>query len=121
LRDEVRPGRKERGARNCGIRLKLLHMVKMYAIIMHIDHLEDSMNASVVDLRYKMNEVLQAVDRRETVTVMYHGKAKAAIVPIETGRTIKVSNHPFFGMADTPKQSVEEVMDDLRGGRLNVV
>jgi len=79
------------------------------------------MNASVVDLRYKMNEVLQALDRRETVTVMYHGKAKAAIVPIEADRTIKVSSHPFFGMAAAPVQSVEEVMDDLRGGRFNAV
>ena len=110
-----------RGAGNCGIRLKLLHMVKMYAIIIHINRMEDKMNASVVDLRYKMNLVLQALDRRETVTIMYHGKAKAAIVPIDTGRTVKVSSHPFFGMVETTMQSVEEVMDDLRGGRFNVV
>ncbi|PKN16424.1 MAG: hypothetical protein CVU66_01025 [Deltaproteobacteria bacterium HGW-Deltaproteobacteria-23] len=77
------------------------------------------MNASVVDLRYKMNEVLQALDRRETITVMYHGKAKAAIVPIGTGRSAKVSSHPFFGMADSTLQSVEELMDGLRGGRFN--
>lgn len=79
------------------------------------------MNASVVDLRYKMNEVLQALDRRETITVMYHGKAKAAIVPIETGRVAKVSSHPFFGMTDASIQPVEEAMEDLRGGRFNVI
>jgi len=106
---------------NCRIRLKMLQMAKMYDIIMHIDHREDGVNVSVVDLRYKMNEVLQALDRRETVTVMYHGKARAAIVPIETGRTLKVSDHPFFGMADTTIRSVEEVMADLRGGRFNVI
>ena len=79
------------------------------------------MNASVVDLRYKMNEVLQALDRRETVTVMYHGRAKAAIVPIETDRAIKVASHPFFGMATTLERSVDETMNDLRGGRFNAL
>lgn len=79
------------------------------------------MNASVVDLRYKMNEVLQALGRRETVTVMYHGRAKAAIVPIETDRTIRVASHPFFGMLAMPEQSVEQTMNELRGGRFNAL
>lgn len=34
------------------------------------------MKATVVDLRYKMNDVLKALDRNETVTILYHGKVK---------------------------------------------
>ncbi len=41
------------------------------------------MKASVDDLRYKMNEVLKALDRREKVTLIYHGKVKGTIVPFE--------------------------------------
>jgi len=39
------------------------------------------MRASVVDLRYKMNEVLKALDRREKVTLIYQGKVKGTIDP----------------------------------------
>ena len=34
------------------------------------------MNASIVDLRYKMSEVPDALARRERVTIFYHGKVK---------------------------------------------
>jgi len=37
------------------------------------------MKANVVDLRYKMNDVLKALDRNEQVTVLYHGKVKGII------------------------------------------
>jgi len=76
------------------------------------------MIASVVDLRYKMKNILKALDRNETVTIMYHGKEKGVIVP--TTSTIKSSilQHPFFGMAvgDTSKP-VEDIMNELRGDR----
>ncbi len=49
------------------------------------------MRASVVDLRYKMNEVLKALDRREKVTLIGQGKVK--------GTTTPVADHPFFNMA----------------------
>ncbi len=35
------------------------------------------MKASIVDLRYKMKEILRALERRETVTILYHGKVCA--------------------------------------------
>jgi len=35
------------------------------------------MNATIVDLRYRMKDVLRAIDRGETVTVLYRGKVKA--------------------------------------------
>ena len=59
------------------------------------------MEASIVDLRYRMKDVLRAIDRGETVTVTYRGKEKARVVPTNAaaGRTpAKVSDQPFVGM-----------------------
>ena len=39
------------------------------------------MKASVVDLRYKMKDVLKALDRNERVTVLYRGKVKGVLIP----------------------------------------
>ncbi len=75
------------------------------------------MKASIVDLRYKMNEVLSALDRRERVSILYHGKVKGIIVPAEERPRVKSSKHPFFGMTTGEKKKVEEVVEELRGGR----
>ena len=77
------------------------------------------MRASVVDLRYKMNEVLKALDRREKVTLMYHGKVKGTIIPTNSGQTTTVAEHPFFNMAGEEPKTVGQQMDALRGSRFN--
>jgi len=79
------------------------------------------MEASVVDLRYKMRDVLEALERREKVRILYHGKLKGTIVPVSGARKLKVVDHPFFGMRALEKASVSEMMDDLRGGRQNAL
>ena len=59
------------------------------------------MEASIVDLRYRMKDVLRAIDRGETVTVTYRGKEKARLVPsgAALGRTkVNLRDHPFVGM-----------------------
>ena len=59
------------------------------------------METSIVDLRYRMKDVLRAIDRGETVTVTYRGKEKARLVPANAaaGRApVKVSDQPFVGM-----------------------
>ena len=57
------------------------------------------MKASIVDLRYRMKEVLRAIERGEPVTVLYRGKEKATIVPINAKKTKRdVADHPFWGM-----------------------
>ncbi len=74
------------------------------------------MNASVVDIRYHMKDVLKALERNETVRVLYRGKLKGTISPVETQATMQVEEHPFFNMnPDGP--TVEEEMEMLRGGR----
>lgn len=77
------------------------------------------MRASVVDLRYKMNEVLKALDRREKIILMYHGKVKGTIVPTKSGQMTTVAEHPFFNMAGEEPKSVGQQMDALRGPRFN--
>ncbi len=87
--------------------------------IIGIHNLGDIMKATVVDLRYKMNEVLKALDRRENVTLLYHGKIKGTIIPVGGKKTILVKDHPFFNMAQKETKSVSQKMDELRGSRFN--
>lgn len=82
---------------------------------MHI--MEAEMKASVLDLRYRMSEVLKALDRRERVSLLYHGKIKGAIVPVSEKQSLRTIDHPFFGMAAKGTDSVDAAMDMLRGGR----
>jgi len=75
------------------------------------------MQASILDLRYRMKEILQALERNETVEILYHGKRKGIIIPHIAIQKINTKDHPYFGMAASTKMSVEEEMDKLRGGR----
>lgn len=75
------------------------------------------MKTSVVDLRYKMKEVLSALGRRERVSILYHGKVKGIIIPSGEKSTLKVKDHPFFGLHKGNRKSVSKVMRDLRGVR----
>ena len=79
------------------------------------------MQASIVELRYHMKDVLKALDRNEIVQVLYRGKVKATLVP-EPFKTKNISakQHPFFGM-NPEERSVDEVMQGFRGGRFNAI
>jgi hypothetical protein len=79
--------------------------------------LEDGINATVVDLRYKMNEILRALERRESVTILYHGKVKGTILPASGEPGADLSSHPFFGSTKKKHRQVSEIMAELRGGR----
>lgn len=74
------------------------------------------MDANIVDLRYKMKDVLKALECRETVNVYYHGKLKGTIIPASSKKKVRSQDHPFFG-SDKDKRPVEEVMRELRRGR----
>ena len=74
------------------------------------------MDATILDLRYRMAEVLKALDRRESVRVLFHGKPRGLIIP-EGSSQVKVTSHPFFGSRKTDPEPVDQVMDRLRGGR----
>lgn len=74
------------------------------------------MKATILDLRYRMNEVLKALDRNETVSILYHGKLKGVITAGACSEGIRVADHPFFNMRKEI-ESVEQEMEKLRGGR----
>ena len=58
------------------------------------------MEASVLDLRKNMPEVIAAIDRNERVTLTYRGNRKAVIIPFDEANKprVKTSDHPAFGM-----------------------
>ena len=62
------------------------------------------MDATIVDLRYRMKHVLQAIGRGEAVTVLYRGKATATLIPIAPALPAsakggpKMADQPLFGL-----------------------
>ena len=78
------------------------------------------MKASIVDLRYKTNDIMKALERNETVTVLYHGKIKGIIRPAKEKLMSKVKDHPFFGMRKENDKTVLEELDDLRKPRYDL-
>lgn len=76
------------------------------------------MEASIVDLRYNMKNVLLSLNRNEEVKVFCHKKLVGTIVPPRSKKSKKsIRDHPFFGMHADEKKSVESQMKELRGGR----
>ena len=75
------------------------------------------MKASIVDLRYKTNDILKALDRNESVTVLYHGKIKGVIKPARKKSELKIKDHPLFGMYGESEETVLEELENLRKPR----
>ena len=74
------------------------------------------MEATIVNLRYHMNDVLKALDRNESVSVLYRGKVKGIIQPAVRAAFPKVREHGFYGSRPS-REPVEETLGRLRGGR----
>jgi len=55
------------------------------------------MRATILDLRYRTKDVLKAVERGETVTVLYRGKPKARILPLSR-KNAGLDSEKAFGM-----------------------
>jgi len=79
------------------------------------------MKASIIDLRYRMKNVLEALSRREEVLVMQRGKVRGRLIPEEGLGGIAAASHPFFGSRKKTKKSVEQVMQELRKTRNRAV
>jgi hypothetical protein len=79
------------------------------------------MEATIVDLRYKMKDVLEALERREPVQILYHGKVKGTIIPASHGSKTRVADHLFFGMRKDELKSPTEIVGDLRSGRYDAL
>jgi hypothetical protein len=79
------------------------------------------MQVSILDLRDHIKEILRALERNETVEILYRSKKKGVIVPHIVDQKIMTKNHPYFGMAASTKDSVEIEMNKLRGGRISKI
>ena len=79
------------------------------------------METSIVDLRHSMRDILRALDRNETVRVLYHGKERALLVPSrgKASKRLKMEDHPFVGMwaDDKEKEDVAAYVRRLRQDR----
>ena len=78
------------------------------------------MNATIVDLRYNMKHVLRAIDRGETVTVLYRGKERAKLTPVApaSGSGVpKTKDQPLFGLWKD-REDTGDTASYLRGLRL---
>ena len=59
------------------------------------------MRASFVEFHRKRKQILAAIDRNESVTLLYRGKEKAILVPkaaTKRGKAVRIEDTPFFGM-----------------------
>jgi antitoxin (DNA-binding transcriptional repressor) of toxin-antitoxin stability system len=74
------------------------------------------MKATIVDLRYRMNDVLKALERSEDVNILYHGRVKGILTTKRPRQTGKVAEHAFFNMRRR-RGSIDSDMEALRGGR----
>lgn len=75
------------------------------------------MQATILDLRYHMKAILQALDRNEAVEILYHGKKKGTIIPVTNIQKKATKTHAYFGMTAATKKSVQKEIEKLRGDR----
>jgi hypothetical protein len=79
------------------------------------------MKATVLDLWRRMKDVIRALDRNEPVTLLYRGRKKGVLYPVqeEKAPVRSVKEHPAFGLwkdrEDT--RDVERAVRRLRKGR----
>jgi len=81
------------------------------------------MEASILDLRRRMADVLRALDRNESVTILYRGRKKAVLVPAgaPAGERRSVTSLAGFGMWKDHEASkdVAEYVRRLRRSRVD--
>ena len=83
------------------------------------------MKASVLDLRYRMKDILHALDKNELVTIFYRGKKKGVLYPAK-GQGVSgasATEHPVFGIWKDrdDMQDVGKVLRNIRKGRSHAV
>lgn len=76
------------------------------------------MRSTLLSLRRSPSKILQAIERRQEVTLTKRGKALARIVPLQDDEGKKVSSQAAFGMwRDRDETSVDTQVRELRRGR----
>jgi hypothetical protein len=90
----------------------------MYTSSEHFSADRAVMKATFLDLRKRSREIVKALDRNQSVTLFYRGKAKGVIVPasIPPEKAVSAMRHRAFGMwrDRTDMKSVRGVVARLR-------
>ena len=84
---------------------------------------EQVVKASILDLRRRMKDVLRALDRNESVKILYRGKEKGILRPSPGARSTSVVKHPAFGMwkGRTDMRNVPGTVRKMRKGRVDAL
>jgi prevent-host-death family protein len=79
------------------------------------------MEATILDLRRRTREVLEALERNEAITITYRGKKKGVITPIGagSGNGCAAADHPAFGIWRDREDGVAETVREIRKGRVD--
>jgi len=80
------------------------------------------MEASFVDLRKKSKEIINALNRKEKVTVLYRGKPAAVMNPINTAAEaseLSASQHAAFGIWTKDQGDNNDVTEQVSSLRRN--
>lgn len=72
----------------------------MYTLNDHLALDRTDMKATFLDLRKRSKEIVKALDRNQSVTLLYRGKAKGLIIPASNPpeKAVSASAHRAFGM-----------------------
>ncbi len=81
------------------------------------------MEATILDLRRNMADVLRALERNESISILYRGKPKAILIPVKQSQENRppVSSIPGFGMwkDNNAVDDVAQYVRTLRKQRIN--
>jgi hypothetical protein len=80
------------------------------------------MQATILDLRRRMREVIKALDRNEPVTILYRGRPKGILYPMPAAKEKQrpITEEKIFGMWKDREdmKDVEGYLRRLRQSRL---
>ncbi|MCP4639923.1 MAG: prevent-host-death family protein [bacterium] len=81
------------------------------------------MKASMLDFRRRGREIIEALERGESVTLTYRGREVAEAVPSSpSSLSGEATEHPAFGLwGDCIDESPSDVVRRIRKGRVDAV
>ena len=91
---------------------------EMYTSSIHLEVI--IMKANMLDLRNRMADILRAIDRNESVTILYRGREKAVLMPVGGAKPrLSIKEHKAFGMWKDREDMADpaDVVRSMRKGR----
>jgi len=82
------------------------------------------MTATTLDMRYRTHDLFESLSRGIEIVITYRGKKAGILSPYREAESecpVHVVDHPFFGSASDETTSVNEAIDNLRGGRYDAL